>query len=535
MWSYVSLSITLLCFSSAWAGGFLANQAIPYATVHLNTGATVISGRQGEISSGRDKARKFELKGPYFEVTIDDAPVYLRQITTGQRATAASESENRALTVWQTLHAAVINMQNILGREVFRKVNFPISVMVDFDEGCNAGWDGSKLLFHKGDKNCQASVYIKDIVVHELGHALLDHLKPAGARLETDYNEGMADLLAASLSGDPIIGENFFKGYSPNYLRTLERPFAHPHDWRGTYSGALILSTFGFAVYQLLKENFPPAQSLKMFLQAYFALPERLSYLSGPSLQNAPGALSDLILSSAAVETRPGLQLWLHELLARHGFEKSGTPFQRSFIEEGIRFSFPAQNTPGELILTSSQAKQLSFPIAARENSLLVPYSIFAEASACGRALQVSATLYQDGAQRTFGTFKLLTGKQVRLVSSTLPLGEDLTIPDLGQGVLKIPYTVTLVKNELLIESIFESHVEHFFPDDLRLSIQAGARVAPIERGVEERALPNFFELTQFISQNLRGTIVIRDIGRDFTGKAQQNTLHIKTLRATCP
>ncbi len=538
MLSYLLPFMLLVCFwgGPAWAG-FLNKQSLPFATFHLNSGQSIVSDEKGKVTIPQgSRVKSVDLRGPYFEVSKDDAPIVLKQIAGDLSVSATTETENRALTVWQTLHQTVITLQNILGRDFFEQVSFPIKVMVDFDEGCNAGWDGGKLLFFQGDKHCQASVYIKDIVVHEFGHALMDNLRSGGPRLETDFNEGMADLLAATLGNDPIIGEGFFKGYSPNYLRSLERSYVYPNDWRGTYSGALILSTFGYEVLNLLKENFAAEVAQKMFLEEYFKVPSLLSSVQGRALENAPKLIVQGLLDRPEIQAKPGLQIWFNELLGRHGLHSGDRPFQSSLTQDGILLSFPPNSTPGqELILTTSTGVKRTLSIDTGSNSKLVPYTIFSAAGACGRTINASATLYQAQARRSFAPLKLLGGQQVEFKSVALDLGAQRSIPDFEEGVLSIPYSVSLKNNEVLISAVLQSTIDHIFPEDLRLSIQAGTKIAPIERGVEERAMPNTFDLTPFISQNSRGSIVMQDIGKGFTGTAQNNKLLLTTLGAVCP
>src|SRR5207249_5728710 len=97
--------------------------------------------------------------------------------------------------------------------------------------GCNAFWDGTGLNFLRESAQCNATARIADVVYHESGHGLHQHLS-VGGFIAPDVGEGSADYLAATINGDAAIGPTFYKA-SAAPLRDLEPDLVYPDDVSG--------------------------------------------------------------------------------------------------------------------------------------------------------------------------------------------------------------------------------------------------------------------------------------------------------------
>ncbi len=93
--------------------------------------------------------------------------------------------------------------------------------------GCNAYWNGSRLNFYAAGGGCTATARIADVVYHEYGHAVTQSCyapwEPPG-----DMNEAFSDYFAATLTGQPRIGNGFFG--PGTFLRDVERDRVWPDD-----------------------------------------------------------------------------------------------------------------------------------------------------------------------------------------------------------------------------------------------------------------------------------------------------------------
>ncbi len=108
----------------------------------------------------------------------------------------------------------------------------PLTVEVSDAGGCNAFWDGEGAQFFAESATCNATGRVADVVYHEIGHGLHQHLS-AGGFLAGDIGEGSSDYLAATINGDPDIGPSFFKA-NPEGIRNLEPDLRYPDDVDGT-------------------------------------------------------------------------------------------------------------------------------------------------------------------------------------------------------------------------------------------------------------------------------------------------------------
>lgn len=126
----------------------------------------------------------------------------------------------------------------------------PTEVYLDFEDGCNAAWDGRRILIDKGNEKCNSPAESTDIITHEYGHLVLEALAQTPF-IGDDLKEAFADSYMALITNDPIFAEGF-NLRNVSYIRRLDQVFLWPNDWRGKYSGSLIFSSLLWDTYQLL-------------------------------------------------------------------------------------------------------------------------------------------------------------------------------------------------------------------------------------------------------------------------------------------
>lgn len=96
----------------------------------------------------------------------------------------------------------------------------PVQVTVNIDDQCNAYSNGTGIFFFRSSSQCENTARLADVVYHEYAHSVHRHaiIEGVGA-YDGAMGEGLADVFAVSLTGDPQMGVGFF--YSALPLRDL--------------------------------------------------------------------------------------------------------------------------------------------------------------------------------------------------------------------------------------------------------------------------------------------------------------------------
>ncbi len=110
-----------------------------------------------------------------------------------------------------------------------------VRVVVNIEDVCNAYSDGTTIHFYKSGSGCENTARVSDVVYHEYGHSIHAHaylLCPPGnggvCITDGALSEGIADYLAATITGDPHMGRGFFMDDGP--LRSVN-PDGREHVW----------------------------------------------------------------------------------------------------------------------------------------------------------------------------------------------------------------------------------------------------------------------------------------------------------------
>lgn len=104
-------------------------------------------------------------------------------------------------------------------------LDYEVPGNVNYNQTCNAFWDGSSINFYKQGGGCANTGQIADVVLHEYGHGVNQFtFAPAGP--SGGQHEGFADFHANTITNQPDIGIGFFGPGS--ILRTSENNRQYP-------------------------------------------------------------------------------------------------------------------------------------------------------------------------------------------------------------------------------------------------------------------------------------------------------------------
>ena len=264
---------------------------------HLLPGESVTSDLQGNVSWAGTAATSVSpgLIGPRVTVTTGAGSTPTASLTLAPNGTAVwsvtTEAEEAQLAAF--VHANVAKQ--------YAKANLnpglaylerQLSVTVNESGSCNAYSTGDDIHFYPRDQQCENTGLLADVVYHEFGHSLHANSLVRGAgQFDSALSEGLADFLAASITGDPGMGRGFF--FSNEALRDID-PTNHEARWPNDRStdphatGEII----GGALWDMRK-----ALITKLGTTAGIALTSKLYYAV---MQRAPNIESSFIEVLAA-------------------------------------------------------------------------------------------------------------------------------------------------------------------------------------------------------------------------------------------
>ncbi len=114
------------------------------------------------------------------------------------------------------------------------------------DQSCNAFYSPKQkgLLLYREGGGCANMALLNDVIYHEWGHALDDHVGRTPGITDPAFSEGMADVTAAYFNSDPSIAP-FFYFDNAEPIRRLTNDRQYPRDvGQMHFEGGIISSTF---------------------------------------------------------------------------------------------------------------------------------------------------------------------------------------------------------------------------------------------------------------------------------------------------
>ncbi|MCI0698715.1 T9SS type A sorting domain-containing protein [candidate division KSB1 bacterium] len=127
----------------------------------------------------------------------------------------------------------------------FTGVDYAMPVRVNLNQTCNAFWDGNGINFFRAGGGCRNTAEIPTVVYHEYGHGINDkqYLQQGieDGLTNIAMHEGLADINAALLVDDPIVGRGFME--NGGYVRNVKNTNRYPQDLSGeVHNDGLILA-----------------------------------------------------------------------------------------------------------------------------------------------------------------------------------------------------------------------------------------------------------------------------------------------------
>ncbi len=127
----------------------------------------------------------------------------------------------------------------------FTGVDYAMPVRVNLNQTCNAFWDGSGINFFRAGNGCRNTAEIPTVVYHEYGHGINDtqYFRQGIEDGLTNgaMHEGLADVNAALLVDDPVVGRGFME--NGGSVRNVKNTNRYPQNVSGEiHTDGLILA-----------------------------------------------------------------------------------------------------------------------------------------------------------------------------------------------------------------------------------------------------------------------------------------------------
>ncbi|MGZ3687326.1 MAG: hypothetical protein ACXWPM_08635 [Bdellovibrionota bacterium] len=342
--------LILLCILPTWAGaatistiGFarspldpLSHLPLPFSVATDSEGREFHADENGQIDFSQAKGNlTLALDSPFVQVPGPGDEPFMKILTPAQYQGTREivwTDQDAPLTARMCrahLEKARLAVVSALIGPIPAWFNRPLTCSVDFDEGCNAEWDGTQLMTDRGDSRCAAAALTADLLRHEYGHGVMEHLLPAGALNDSRVSEGAADLVFAFTTGDSRFGVGFWKDREISWLRDLSQPKVFPQDWRGTYTGSLTYSSAWWELRQAMIARLGQSAGAKLALK---------TYLHSLQLMKTQGFADPLHAAAAAALETAGATSFRCDasaIFARHGLGElaSGCPISTAPVK----------------------------------------------------------------------------------------------------------------------------------------------------------------------------------------------------------
>jgi hypothetical protein len=216
-------------------------EARPFAQLEVGDGTnTAVTNPDGAWSLPPNGAVTIAatLAGPWVDVDRLDGP---------DAAFSAPASSPEAVPIaWTDLNSHVAERDGFYHTNVayahakaidpgFTGNDYSMPCVVNIANTCNAYWDGVGINFYLAGGGCPNTATMADVVYHEYGHGVNDNLYiQAGApfgMMSGALHEGLADVNAAMIRDNPVIGDGFFG--PGTMIRTTDNTRRWPHDDAG--------------------------------------------------------------------------------------------------------------------------------------------------------------------------------------------------------------------------------------------------------------------------------------------------------------
>lgn len=328
--------------------------------------------------------------GSFFSLADQAANTRTKQITVNgsgfeQFTWASTEAPLEELDPFYYAHISHERQSNFSAPDVswFYQV-LPINTNVSGT--CNAYYDGQSLNFFPTGGGCNATSRIADVIFHEYGHGIHDHLAPNGIdQASSEIQEGVADIFAHEITNDPNLGPYFIPNQQAG-IRNAEDVRTYPSGVQGNNaevheSGKIWTNTFW-----LLRKEYIRKMGMTLGSHAF-------DLMHADTLRGGPQYTTAYQATIAADDD--------------DGNPANGTPnsceINQIFTDHGLLMGTAAA-TRGFLVLHHTPPTPAAGSFQAANSDIPVSVSIDSMSPSCGDVDTSSVTLHytvNGGAEQT--------------------------------------------------------------------------------------------------------------------------------------
>jgi Zn-dependent metalloprotease len=188
------------------------------------------------------------LEGKYARVTRADgtAASFTATVQDGQQVNIVWDGDNSQTSERDAyFHTNVAHAFIKAVDPAFTGVDYAMPVRVNITQTCNAFWDGRGINFYRAGGGCRNTAEVPTVVYHEYGHGINDMQYigrgVADGLTNGALHEGLADINAALLVDDPVVGRGFAE--NGGGLRNVKNTNRYPQNVSGeVHNDGLILA-----------------------------------------------------------------------------------------------------------------------------------------------------------------------------------------------------------------------------------------------------------------------------------------------------
>jgi len=161
----------------------------------------------------------------------------------------------------------------------FTSLDFSLTTNVDdFTGDCNAYYDGTSINFFAEDFACYSFAELGDVVYHEYGHGISDHMYTdinGISMMNGSMNEANSDIWGLSITHNPIMAQNAFVGPGGFIRRYDMTPQLYPQDWSGNFPDPHYIGQIIAGCWWDVGTNLGNVDSMaKLFTDVYWDAPD---------------------------------------------------------------------------------------------------------------------------------------------------------------------------------------------------------------------------------------------------------------------
>ncbi|HUS28864.1 MAG TPA: MYXO-CTERM sorting domain-containing protein [Kofleriaceae bacterium] len=329
-----------------WPMGTRSPKAAPEVNHTVVSSATAVTSlMDGTITWAGDAAAQVTigLVGPHIKITNKQGALATDTLTLQPDQTyvwskASEEFGDAQLTSFVAASQAKAFVRTRINPNL-AWLNNQLPVSVNENQTCNAFSTGNDIHFYKGGSQCENTGRIADVVYHEFGHSVhAQSIIDGEGSFDSSLSEGLADTLAAAITGDHGMGRGFFHNDSPlrdldpvgKELKWPDDADGEPHD-----EGEIIGGTL-WDLRTALEAQYGQEAGFNKFLVLYYGIVQRASdipssYAAALTVDDDDGDLSNGTPNQCLIDNAFG----------KHGLsDPTVTLGLTAPVREGFRISF---------------------------------------------------------------------------------------------------------------------------------------------------------------------------------------------------